>query len=182
VTFVTRHGPCRCCYRQLVENTAVYYGCCSALIHLDDTLILFQVSCIFTTLRYANALFAVVAVCPSLRHKPVLYRNDCTNRAGFGMEASFNLSHTVLLRNWVSPKSLWNFVPNSGKFRHGNGRSRCQQNSSLWSSTVEFVDVTYDSRRLVAFNYYKSVNCIGSNLYYFDSLLNVDLLYNLFLQ
>jgi len=73
-------------YRQLVENTAVYYGCCSALIHLDDTLILFQVSCIFTTLRYANALFAVVAcpsVCPSLRHKPVLYRNDWFWHGGF---------------------------------------------------------------------------------------------------
>jgi len=39
--------------------------------------------------------FAVV-VCPSVRHKPVLYRDDWTNRAGFGTEISFHLSHTVI--------------------------------------------------------------------------------------
>ena len=29
----------------------------------------------------------------------LLYRNHWTNRAGFGMEASFRLSHTVLYGN-----------------------------------------------------------------------------------
>ena len=33
-------------------------------------------------------------VCPSV-YKPVLYRNDWTNRAGFGVEASFYLPDTV---------------------------------------------------------------------------------------
>jgi len=37
-----------------------------------------------------------LSVRPSVRHKPVLNRNDWTNRAGFGMEASFDLFHTVL--------------------------------------------------------------------------------------
>ena len=37
-----------------------------------------------------------LSVRPSVCHKPVLYRNDWTNRAGFGMETSFHLSHTVL--------------------------------------------------------------------------------------
>jgi len=40
----------------------------------------------FTARRYASAAFAVI-LCPSVRpsvcHKPVLYRNDRTNRAGF---------------------------------------------------------------------------------------------------
>jgi len=43
-------------------------------------------STIFTARRYATAVFAVVVcwtVCLPTRHKPVLYRNDWTNRAGF---------------------------------------------------------------------------------------------------
>jgi len=40
-----------------------------------------------------------VSLCPLVRpsvyHKPVLYRNQWTNRSGFGMEASFQLSHLV---------------------------------------------------------------------------------------
>jgi len=36
---------------------------------------------IFAVRRCAGAVFAVV-VCPSVCHKPVLYRNDWTNRAG----------------------------------------------------------------------------------------------------
>jgi len=57
-----------------------------------------------------------------------------------------------------------------------NKTHRCgRRRSSLLTSRT-----TGDESWLL--NYYKSVNCIGSNLYYFDSLLNVDLLYNLFLQ
>ena len=48
---------------------------------------------VFTARRYASAVFAAVRL--SVRHKPVSCRNDWTNRAGFGMEASFYISHTV---------------------------------------------------------------------------------------
>jgi len=37
-----------------------------------------------------------ISVRLSVRHKPVLYRNEWTNRAGFGTEASFHLFHTAL--------------------------------------------------------------------------------------
>jgi len=50
---------------------------------------------IFTTRCYARVVYAIV-ICPihpSVHHKPVLYRNDWTNRAGFGIKASFHLSH-----------------------------------------------------------------------------------------
>jgi len=40
----------------------------------------------------------------SVRHTPVLYLNDWTNRAGFGIEASFHLSYVVLQEIRVSPK------------------------------------------------------------------------------
>ena len=56
----------------------------------------------------------------SVRHKPVLYKNDWTNGAGFWHGVfKFHLSHTVLKANMGT--SLWDFVPNSGlgKFRHG---------------------------------------------------------------
>ena len=54
------------------------------------------------------------SVRPSVRHKPVIYRNDRTNRT----LASLHPSHTVLWGNLGISKnertSLWNFVPNSG--------------------------------------------------------------------
>jgi len=40
----------------------------------------------FTVRRYASAVYAVIAcmsVCSSVYHKPVVYQNDWTNRAGF---------------------------------------------------------------------------------------------------
>jgi len=39
----------------------------------------------FTARRYASAVYALV-VCLSVRHKPVLYRSDWTNRAGIWHE------------------------------------------------------------------------------------------------
>ena len=58
----------------------------------------------FTARHYASAVFAViVSACLPVRQKPVLHQNDWTNRTGFGTDASFHLSHTVLQRN-VSPK------------------------------------------------------------------------------
>ena len=82
-----------------------------------------------TARRYASAEYAVVerpSVClsvrPPVRHKPVLYRNDWTNRAGFGMDASFHVCHTEI---WASPKlgvlpsgTLYQ-TPNFPKYRHG---------------------------------------------------------------
>ena len=67
--------------------------------------------------RSASAVYAIVlcpSVRPSVRHKPVIYRNDRTNRT----VASLHPSHTVLWGNLGISKnertSLWNFVPNSG--------------------------------------------------------------------
>jgi len=53
----------------------------------------------FTARRHASTVYAVdvCPVCLSVRHRPVLYRNDWTNRARFfRMEVSFHLSHSVL--------------------------------------------------------------------------------------
>ena len=43
-------------------------------------------SSFITARRYASAVFAVIvcpSVCPSVRHEPVLYQKNWTNRAGF---------------------------------------------------------------------------------------------------
>ena len=45
--------------------------------------------------RYAAV--ECLSVCPSVHYKPLLYRNDCRkNQGGFGMEASFHLSHLFI--------------------------------------------------------------------------------------
>ena len=57
--------------------------------------------------RYASAVFAVVvcpSVHPSVRHKPVLCRNDWTNRVAFGVKVSFHRPHCVIRKFGVSPK------------------------------------------------------------------------------
>ena len=43
----------------------------------------------FTAQRYSSVVYAVIvslSVCLSVRHKPVLYRNDETDRAGMAWE------------------------------------------------------------------------------------------------
>jgi len=72
---------------------------------------------------------------------------------------------------WVSPKKqctfLWNFTPNLKNF--ATSRSRCQQNSSLSSSTVELVDdtcVTIDESWLFT----ASRSAVTLWLHYFDVL------------
>jgi len=99
---------------------------------------------------YASAVYAVVAcpsVCPpvrlSVRHKPVLYRNDWTKRAEFWHEGFLPLiPHRVIrkfgyLQKWrVLPSGTWSQTPDLDNFAMAS-RSRCQQNwSSSSSSTV----------------------------------------------
>jgi len=55
---------------------------------------------IFSTFLPRDAMLARYILSSRLHlsvcYKLILYRNDWTHRAGFGMEASFHLSHTVL--------------------------------------------------------------------------------------
>jgi len=96
------------------------------------------------TLCQRGICYRRVSVCPSVRHKPVLYRNYWINRACFGTGASFHLSHTVLLGNVFISKnygtSFWDFVPNSGirKFHRGK--------SIALSTTLVIVVVVVDGR------------------------------------
>jgi len=108
-------------------------------------------SVFFTARRYASVVFAVV-VCPSVRlsvrHKPALYRNYCTNRALILARRPSGRTSTYLTLWYkeipVSPKIR---VLSSGTmfqtqhFATAN-RSLCQQNTSS-SSTVELVDNTH---------------------------------------
>jgi len=59
-----------------------------------------------------------VSVCVCLSQVAVFYRNEWTNRAGFGTGASFHPSYAVFEENSGISKnkgtSLWNFVPNTG--------------------------------------------------------------------
>ena len=138
---------------------------------------------IFTTWRYASAVFAVIvcpSVClsarPSVRHKPVLYQNDWTNRAGFWYGGFLTLiPYCDISRNYGT--SLWIlelcFKLRTWKISPGQ--------------VIRVVNVVdgracwrhlYDNRRVVAVSY-KSNNCNP-----LTPLLRfvVDLLYNLFLQ
>jgi len=67
----------------------------------------------------------------------------------FGMEASFHLSHPVLIKSgylqksgWVYPSGTLSKTPDLENFATAS-QSRCQQHSLSSSSTVEFVDDTY---------------------------------------
>ena len=130
----------------------------------------------------------MLSSCPSIRVsvRPSVTSRYCVETTGriepvFGMGASFHQSHSTSCykKIWVSSKIrvLWDFVPNSGLFATAS-RSRCQQNSSSSSSTVEFVDNTYTTID-ESWLFYKSINCNP-----LTPLLRfvVDVLYNLFLQ
>jgi len=129
--------------------------------------------------RYILSSRVHLSVC----YKLILYRNDWTHRAGFGMEASFHLSHTVLLGIWVSPKIR--YFPLHGtlsqtpdlKFRRGKLISLSTTLVVIVLDSRVCWRHLYDSRRVVAV-YYKSVNCNPLLLHYFE----LDLFYNLFLQ
>jgi len=107
-------------------------------------------------------VYAVV-VCPSVHHKPVLYRKDWTNRAGFPHACFLSpIPHCVIRKFGYLQKLRYFPVALCPKLRYfvTSSRSRCQQNSSSSSSTVELVDDTYttiDESRLAV--YWKSVDC-----------------------
>jgi len=112
----------------------------------------------FTARRYASAVYAVVvclsvwlSVRSSVRHKPVLYRNDWTNRAGFWYGGFLPPIPHCVLKTFGYLQKLGYFpsegtlsqTPDFDNFATAS-RSRCQQNSSSSSSsTVELVDDIY---------------------------------------
>ena len=113
-----------------------------------------------------------LSVCPFVRHKPVLCQNDWTNRADFWQwHRGFFLpiTHSVIRKFGYLQKIVYfplelfpqlrtrkNFAPAS--------RSRCQQNSSSSSSTVEFIDDTIDASWLFT----ASLSTVTLQLCYFD--------------
>ena len=115
---------------------------------------------------YMPARHNVVVVCLSVRlfvrHKPVLYRNDWTNRAGFGMDACFMSLYCKEI--WVSLRnkdtSVWNYVPDSGLRNFATTRSCCQQSSS----TDELVHHTYDGRRAIWLKAHTFTRWLGSRV------------------
>jgi len=90
----------------------------------------------FTVRRYASAVYAVIAcmsVCSSVYHKPVVYQNDWTNRAGF-WHGSFipPLPPLCCKEIWVSqtrtlPSGTLSRTPEN---LATTSRSRCHRNSS----------------------------------------------------
>jgi len=118
------------------------------------------------------------SVFPSVRHKPVVYQNDWTNRAGFwhgGFLPPIVRKFGYLQKSGHFPLELFPKLRTFKNFATAS-RSSCQQNSSSSSSTVERVD----NRRVVAV-YYKLVNCNSQTPLGLLRFL-VDSLYNLFLQ
>ena len=108
----------------------------------------------------------MLSSCPSVRYKPVLYRNDWMNRAGFCNGSFLPPIHPTLgcKEIWVAPKirvfplALCSKLTEFRKFRHSK---------SIALSTKLVVVVVdgracrrhlYDSRRVAAV-YYTSVNC-----------------------
>jgi len=105
------------------------FRCSLAWRAVSSFLVNFYHACVFTARRYASAVFAVV-MCPpvrqSVRHKPVLYRNDWTNRAGFWHVCFLpSIPHCVVrkfgyLQSKVLPSGTLPQTPSGlRKFRHG---------------------------------------------------------------
>ena len=94
----------------------------------------------------ASAVFAVMcpSVRPSVRHKPLLHRNDWTNRAVLAWRLPSTYPSQYFKEICVSPKMK---VLPAGTLSQTQDLEkitprRCQQNSSS-SSTVELIDDTY---------------------------------------
>jgi len=138
----------------------------------------------FTAWRCASGVYAVVvclSVCLSVHHKPVLYRNDWTNRAGI-CHGGVPFTHpTLLYWIWVIPKIRVLF---SGTLYQTSDLENLGAASQLHCPQAVVVGGgacwrhLYNSWRVVAV-YYKSISCNPPTpLLWFV----VDLSYNLFLQ
>ena len=108
-------------------------------------------SAVFTARRNASAVYTVI-MCPSVRlsvrHKPILYRNDWSNRTDVWhrgllppMPRCVKRKIGYLQKLGYFPVQL--FSPNLRLKIATASRSRSQQHSSSSSSTVKFVDETY---------------------------------------
>ena len=118
--------------------------------------------------RYASRRICCrVSLSPFVCHKPMLYRNDWTNRAGFWHGGFLPSTLHCVVRKSLSPKiknlSLWNFATNRGK------------SIALSTKLVVVVDCrvcwwhVYDNRVVAV--YYKSVNSnVILYFHYFDLL------------
>ena len=101
--------------------------------------------------RYILSLCVRLSVCQSVRHKPILYRNDWKNRAGFWHGGFFRpvLQYTVLWWNSGTYKNngtfLSNFFLNSGLREFCCGLSMvetCYQLSSRKVDTQSMINWT----------------------------------------
>ena len=91
------------------------------------------------------------SVRPSVRHKPVLYRNDWTNRAGFWHGSFFSIFHLCCKESWVGPSPNITVLPSGTLSRTLDlenfataSRSRCQQ-EALLSQTGRVGEILTDS-------------------------------------
>ena len=147
-----RVGPCELSIMLLSDSATAVSRTCTSESRVQRS------NHYFFTLLPRDALLARYMLSSRVRlsvcHKLVLYRNDRTNRAGFG---TGTLSQTPDLENVAAAS-----------------RSRCQQHSLL-SSTVEFVDDTYTTIN-ESWLFTTNRSTVTLKLHYFD------LLYKLFLQ
>jgi len=106
----------------------------------------------YTARRYASAVYAVVvclsvwlSVRSSVRHKPVLYRNDWTNQAGFWYGGFLPSIPHCFFKEIEGISKNWGYFP-SGTLSQTPDLEKIsprQNSSSSSSSTVELVDDTY---------------------------------------
>jgi len=143
-------------------------------LHTRPNVLYTQNVSVFTARRCASAVFAVVVsnnnnnnnnnktttyISPSVRPsvtRPVLCRNDWTDRAGFWREGLRSpITHCAVRK--------FGYLQKTGVLASGTlsrtldlatfataSRSRCRQNPSSSSSTVELVDCTTAVERVVA--------------------------------
>jgi len=106
---------------------------------------------LFTARRYASAVYAVVLLCPSVRpsvrHKPVLYRNVWTNRAGFWHGGFLpripHCGNLGISENRPKGTSLWNFCHEVWNFDTASRRvvNKTRRRSSLFLIVISYCDI-----------------------------------------
>ena len=172
-----RVGPCELSIMLLSDSATAVSRTCTSESRVQRS------NHYFFTLLPRDALLARYMLSSRVRlsvcHKLVLYRNDRTNRAGFGTGTSFHQSHTVIRKYGYLQKiralstATLSQTPDLENVAAAS-QSRCQQHSLL-SSTVEFVDDTYTTIN-ESWLFTTNRSTVTLELHYFD------LLYKLFLQ